>query len=183
MKQLGPNIPVEIINMADWVLSKQTDGDSTIRVAFSDKIRLSRRKPGNTGRLNLTLGQRRTILNHISLPDDLFARLIIEEFGHGISRFTVEQLNDLQNTVGEAAHYAKGFVRWKLMRVVENLSDIRSTFPKSVHYRFYNNSITALTENKLAAKPSMAVSMAGTLLAFRQPPATQQAAPALPFLV
>jgi len=142
MKQTE-NTPLDIINMADWLASKQADRVSTVRFAFSEKIRLSRHKPGNTGKPKLTRGQRRTILNHVSLPDEFFARLIIEEFGYKISRFTAQELIDLQKTIEEAAHYAKGLVRGKLLCVVEKLSDIRSKVSKRVQDRFCNSPIVA----------------------------------------
>ena len=94
MKQMNHSSTVDIINMADWLASQQTDDNSAIRVAFSEQRRLSRRKPEKTGCLKLTQAQRETILDYAPLPDELVARLMIA--GQRISRLSVEEVNVLQ---------------------------------------------------------------------------------------
>jgi hypothetical protein len=130
MKRLDQPFPEGIINMADWLTSHQTRARSGVRDAFYENRRLSRRTPVKTSGLTLSQGQCRTILDRISLPDELFARLLIEEFEQGTSQFTVEDLFVLQDKLEEAAYYAKRIVRWKLMCVVEKLSNVRSKFQK-----------------------------------------------------
>ena len=127
MNQLDEPFPEGIINMADWLTCHQRGARSGVRDAFR---RLRRRKLVKTSGLALTQGQCGTILDRISLPDELFARLLIEEFEQGTSQFTVDDLLVLQDKLEEAAYYAKGIVRWKLMCVVEKLSIVRSKFQK-----------------------------------------------------
>jgi hypothetical protein len=117
--------------MADWLASRQRDDRSAVRVAFSEKC-LSRRKPEKTGCLKLTQAQRETILGYAALPDELVARLMIEEPGLRNSRFSVEDLNVLQERIRESAHYAKGSVRQRLKRLVKKLAETRSKFPRIV---------------------------------------------------
>jgi hypothetical protein len=60
---------VDIINLADWLASQQTDDNSEVRVAFSEKRRLRRRQPEKTGCLKLTQARREIILAYAALPD------------------------------------------------------------------------------------------------------------------
>src|ERR1700682_2200725 len=94
MKQLNHSSTGDIINMADWLASQQTDDNSAVPVAFSEKRRLSRRKPEKAGCLKLTQAQRETTLEYAPLPDELVTRLMIA--GQRSSRFSVEELNVLQ---------------------------------------------------------------------------------------
>ena len=77
MKPMKHRSMVDIINMADWLASQQTDDKSAVRGAFSEKRRLGRRKPEKTDCLKLTPAQRETILDDAPLPDGLLARLMI----------------------------------------------------------------------------------------------------------
>lgn len=118
-------LSLDVINMAEWLASRN-GAHSTVRVAFSERSCTNRRAPGKTRCLRLTQAERESILDHASLPDDLVARLIVETFRQANSRFTVEEVDVLQDKVEEVAHYAKGFVRRKLVRLVKKLSAIRS---------------------------------------------------------
>jgi hypothetical protein len=134
--QIKPGGPLDVINMAKWLASR-TGVHAIVRFAFSESNRLNRRKPpGKTRCLKLTQAERESILDHASLPDDLVARLVIEKFEQANNRFTVGDIDVLGDKVEEAAHYARGSVRRRLMRVVKKLSDIRNAMSNGTRYLF-----------------------------------------------
>ncbi len=74
--------------------------------------------------LNLSEGQRQTILKYAELPAHLSERLAAKGTAATTTQFTLDELDELLDHVGGSVYRAKGNERQKVLRIVEKMSKL-----------------------------------------------------------
>jgi hypothetical protein len=74
--------------------------------------------------LNLSEGQRHTILKYAELPAHLSERLAAEGTAAKATQFTLDELDELLDHVAESVYRAKGNEKQKVLRIVEKVSKL-----------------------------------------------------------
>ncbi len=74
--------------------------------------------------LNLSDGQRQTILKYAELPAPLSERLTVKGTAPKATPFTLDELDELLDHVEESAYRAKGNEKQKVLRIVEKVSKL-----------------------------------------------------------
>jgi hypothetical protein len=74
--------------------------------------------------LNLSEGQRQTILKYTELPAHLSERLAAKGTAAKTTPFTLDELDELLDHVGASVYRAKGNERQKVLRIVEKVSKL-----------------------------------------------------------
>lgn len=74
--------------------------------------------------LNLSEGQRQTMLKYVELPTHLSKRFAVKGTAAMVTQFTLDELDELLDLVGESVYRAKGNERQKVLRIGEKLSKL-----------------------------------------------------------
>jgi Plasmid pRiA4b ORF-3-like protein len=80
--------------------------------------------PSESQALNLSEGQRQTILKYAELPAHLSERLAAKGTQAKTTQFTLDELDELLNRIEVAVYRAKGNERQKVLRIVEKMSKL-----------------------------------------------------------
>ena len=74
--------------------------------------------------LNLSEGQRLTILKYAELPAPLSERLTGKDAAAKATQFTLDELDELLDHIEESVYRAKGNEKQKVLRIVEKVSKL-----------------------------------------------------------